>query len=251
MRTFLTLLIREVKSLFYSPIAYVVLVYFYILMGFNTWMLLNAINGLPLETTLIQQFFTAGAFWFPFILVFPLITMRTFSEEFRMGTIETLTTAPVTDLQIVLSKQLSTFFFSCLLLAPSLLFFATWSFLSNHSAATASGAYVTSYGLLLLMSFFFCSIGCLASALTKDQVNAAMISFTTITLLLFLGFIFDIMNITSPLAHEMQRFLSPYEHMIDFSKGVVDSRPIVFYVTMSAFVTFLTFQVFQYRKWKA
>ncbi len=251
MKTFITLLIREMKSYFYSPIAYVVLFYFLLLMGFNTWALISAGNGLPAEYTLVQQFFSGAIFWFPFILVFPLITMRIFSEEFRMGTIESLTTAPVDDFQIVLSKLVATFLFSCLLLLPSLLFFAIYARMSGHATATATGAYGTSYFLLVLMSLFYCSIGCLASALTRDQVNAAMISFSTITLLLFLGFIFDITNVTNPMARELQSYVSPVGHMMDFSKGIIDSRPVVYYLSMTVLMTFLTFQVFQYRKWKA
>src|SRR5206468_3644602 len=102
----------EMKCYFYSPIAYVVLFYFLLLMGFNTWALLAATNGYPVEVSLVQQFFSGAIFWFPFILIFPLITMHVFSEEFRMGTIETLTTAPVSDAQIVLSKWIATFIFS-------------------------------------------------------------------------------------------------------------------------------------------
>jgi len=251
MKTFMTLLTREMKSYFYSPIAYVVLFYFLLLMGFNTWALISASNGYPVEVTLVQQFFSGAIFWFPFILVFPLITMRVFSEEFRMGTIESLTTAPVGDLQIVLSKLTGTFLFSCLLLLPSLLFFVFYTKVSGHAAANATGAFGTCYFLLVLMSLFYCSIGCLASALTKDQVSAAMVSFTTITLLLFLGFIFDIANVTLPVARDVQSYVSPVGHMADFSKGIIDSRPVVYYLTMTALTTFLTFQVFQYRKWKA
>jgi ABC-2 type transport system permease protein len=251
MKTFTTLLVREMKSYFYSPIAYVVLFYFLLLMGFNTWALLTQTNNVPVEATLMQEFFSGAIFWFPFILMFPLITMRVFSEEFRMGTIESLTTAPVEDLQIVLAKLTGTFLFSCLLLLPSLLFFAAYARVSGHATATATGAYGTCYFLLLLMSLFYCSIGCLASALCNDQINAAMISFTTITLLLFLGFIFDIANITSPIAREFQSYVSPVGHMFDFSKGMVDSRPIVYYLSVTGLMTFLTFQVFQYRKWKA
>ncbi len=251
MRTFLILLTRELKSFFYSPIAYVVLFYFLLLMGFNAWALISVMNGYPVETTIVQQFFEGALFWFPFVLTFPLITMRVFSEEFRMGTIETLTTAPVQDWQIILSKLFGTFFFSALLLVPSLVFFAMFSRISGHATATATGAYWTTYLLLMLIGLFYCSIGCLASALTKDQINAAMVSFTTITLLLFLGFIFDITGVTSPAARELQSYISPINHMRDFSKGIIDSRPVVFYLSMATLVTFFTFQVFQYRKWKA
>ncbi len=249
MTTFLTLLNREIKSYFYSPIAYVVLFYFFVLMGFNAWFLLSVTNGVPLENSLVQQFFSSPVFWFPFILMFPLITMRVFSEEFRMGTIEPLTTAPVTDAQILLSKLFATFLFSCLLLAPSLIFFFAYGHASKHEMANAVGAYWTTYSLLILLSLFYCSIGCLASVFTSDQVIAAIASFAIITLLLFMGFIFDIGQVSNPIARELQSYISPIAHMTDFSKGVVDSRPLVYYLSMTALVVLLTFHVLQYRKW--
>jgi ABC-2 type transport system permease protein len=100
MKTFFTLLGREVKSFFYSPIAYVVLFYFLLLTGFNLYTQLSILNGFPTEVTIVEAFFMPALFWFPFILSFPLITMRVYSEEFRMGTFETLTTAPVSDWQV-------------------------------------------------------------------------------------------------------------------------------------------------------
>jgi ABC-2 type transport system permease protein len=101
------------------------------------------------------------------------------------------------------------------------------------------------------MGGFFISIGLLASALTKDQINAATISFTTVTLLLFVGFLPDIMNITAPAIKDIFSYVSSIQHMQDYSKGIIDSRPIVWYLSMTALVTYLTLQVFQYRKWKA
>jgi ABC-2 type transport system permease protein len=252
MKNLFTLLVREMKSYFYSPVGYVVLFYFLLLMGANTWVLIKATNGYPMEDTIVHLFFGSVWFWFPFLLIFPLITMRVFSEEFRMGTIETLTTAPVTDFQIVFSKLLATYLFSCLLLLPSLVFFATYSHVSGHDMATATGAYWTSYLLIMLISMFYCSIGCLASALTKDQINAAMVSFSTITILFLCGFIFDVANLTDPMYRRVEYYISPYLQMnFDFAKGIVDSRPIIFYLSMSLLVSFLTFQVFQYRKWKS
>ena len=94
-------------------------------------------------------------------------------------------------------------------------------------------------------------MGCLASALTKDQINAATISFTTITLLLFVGFLPEVMNITAPAIKDMFSYISTIQHMQDFSKGIIDSRAIVWYLSMTALVLFFTLQVFQYRKWKA
>src|SRR5450432_4180996 len=83
MKIFLTLLGREVKSFFYSPIAYVVLFYYLFLSGFNFYSQISIMNGYPTEVTVVEAFFMPALFWFPFVLSFPLITMRVYSEEYR------------------------------------------------------------------------------------------------------------------------------------------------------------------------
>lgn len=251
MKIFLTLLGREVKSFFYSPIAYVVLFYFLFLAGFNFYTQISLMNGYPTEITVVEAFFMPALFWFPFILSFPLITMRVYSEEFRMGTFETLTTAPVSDTQVVAAKFFGVLVFYIILWLPTLLSFVIFQQITGREAANAAGSYWGTYGLLLLMGCFYISVGCLASALTKDQINAATISFTSITVLLFLGFLPDIMNVTAPAIKDIFSYISAVQHMQDFSKGLIDSRPIIWYVTMTALMLFLTLQVFQYRKWKA
>jgi len=251
MKTFLTLLGREVKSFLYSPIAYVVLFYFLFLSGFNFYSQISIMNGYPTEVTVVEAFFMPALFWFPFVLSFPLITMRVYSEEFRMGTFETLTTAPVKDWQVVLSKFFGVLVFYIILWTPTLCSFAAFQYITGKTAANAAGAYWGTYLLLLLMGGFFISVGCLASALTKDQINAATISFTTITLLLFVGFMPEIMNITAPAIKDMFSYVSSIQHMQDFSKGIIDSRPIIWYLSMTVLVSYLTLQVFQFRKWKA
>ncbi len=251
MKVFFTLLSRELKSFFYSPIAYVVLFYFLFLSGFNFYSQISIMNGYPTELTVVEAYFMPALFWFPFVLSFPLITMRIYSEEFRMGTFETLTTAPVHDWQVVLAKFFGVLIFYIILWIPSFCSFAIFQSITGRTAANAMGAFGGSYLLLLLMGAFYISIGNFASALTKDQINAATISFTTITLLLFLGFLPDIMNITAPAIKDMFSYVSTIQHMQDFSKGIIDSRPIVWYLSMTALITFFTFQVFQYRKWKA
>lgn len=251
MKTFLTLFGREVKSFFYSPIAYVVLFYFLLLSGVNFWYQISVINGYPVELTLVEIVFAQALFWFPFILSFPLITMKVYSEEYRMGTLETLTTAPVRDWQIVLSKFAGVVFFYCILWAPNFFSFAAFQYITGHAAANAAGAYYTTFLLLFLMGLFFCSVGCFASALTHDQIIAATISFSIILLCVFLPFLPMVMNITNPAIRDIFSYFSPTGHMDDFSKGIIDSRPLVWYLSMTALVTYLTLQVFQFRKWKA
>jgi len=251
MKVFLTLLSRELKSFFYSPIAYVVLFYFLLLSGWNFYSIVAIMNGYPTEVTVVEAYFGQALFWFPFILSFPLITMRVFSEEFRMGTYESLSTAPVHDWQVVLAKFFGVLLFYIVLWLPSLAFFGAFERITGRSVVNATGAYGGTYLLLLLLGMYYIAIGNLASALTKDQINAAVISFTTSTLLLFIGFLPDIFGITSPAIKDLFSYISAVQHMQDFSKGIIDSRPIVWYLSMTALVTFLTLQVVQYRKWKA
>lgn len=250
MSKFLTLLGREVKSFFYSPIAYVVMFFVLLITGFNFYIGVSLLNRGPTDVTVIEAFFNTVLFWIAYLLVFPLITMRSFSEEFKMGTIETLMTAPVRDWQVVLSKWLGCVIFYVILWLPSLLYFGSFEWLTNTQAAHAAGAYWGSYLLLLLMGMFYISIGCLASVLTRNQIIAAVISFCAVTLLLFAGLLgFIVLNVT-PSFRALVGYFSAVEHMGEFSKGIIDSRPIVFYTTMTVLMLVLTHQVFQSRKWK-
>jgi ABC-2 type transport system permease protein len=251
MKTFLTLLGREVKSFLYSPIAYVVLCCFLFMSGANFYSQIQIMNGYPTEVTVVEAFFMPALFWFPFVLSFPLITMRVYSEEFRMGTFETLTTAPVKDWQVVLSKFFGVFVFYVILWTPTLCLFAAFQYITGKTAANAAGAYWGTYLLLMLMGGLFIAIGLLASALTKDQINAAAISFIATVVLLFLGFVPEIANITAPAIKDIFSYVSCIQHMQDFSKGIIDSRPIIWYLSMTVLVSYLTLQIFQHRKWKA
>jgi|SoiMethySBSTD1v2_1073268.scaffolds.fasta_scaffold18647_3 ABC-2 type transport system permease protein len=251
MKTFFTLLGREVKSYFYSPIAYVVLFYFLLLIGHAFYYGVSILNRGPTEITVVEAFFNTVFFWFPFVLIFPLITMRTYSEEFRMGTFEPLTTAPVTDWQVVLAKYFGAVTFYIILWAPTFSYFAIFQLVTRHLAAYANGAYFGSYLLLLLVGMFYISIGCVASALTSDQINAAVISFSAITVCFFAGLLSFVMMVTDPTLKNLNSYISTVEHMADFSRGLIDSRPIVWYLSMTVLMLMINFQVFQYRKWKS
>ena len=181
MRKFYTLLSREVRSYFYSPIAYVVLVFFLLLSGVDFYFQLSFMNGKPVGYSVQEAFFNSIFFWFAFVLIFPLITMRLFSEEFKLGTIEPLMTAPVRDWQVILSKFFGALVFYLVLWIPTLLYFVIFQLVTHQPAATSSGAYLGSYLMLLLLGMFYISVGCLASVMTKNQIVAAIISFCVIT----------------------------------------------------------------------
>jgi ABC-2 type transport system permease protein len=100
------------------------------------------------------------------------------------------------------------------------------------------------------VGMFYLSIGCFSSALTKNQIVAAIIAFTLIGLMFFLSLLSFIFLKASSRTRELTYYFSTIEHMGEFSRGLFDSRPIVFYVSMTLFTLFLTFHVFQYRRWK-
>jgi ABC-2 type transport system permease protein len=187
---------------------------------------------------------------FGFILIFPLITMRLFAEEFKMGTIETLMTAPVRDWEVVLSKFMGAVIFYLVLLLPSLLYFELFQALTRSHAAEAAGAYWGAYLIVTLLGTFYISVGCLASVLTSNQVIAAVISFCSIAVLFYSGLFAELLSSVGPVTRDLIAYLSAREHIMQFSQGIIDSRPLVFYSTMTVLMLTLTHQVFQSRRWK-
>lgn len=250
MRKFLILLEREMKAYFYSPVAYVVLAFFMALAGFNLYTMVSLLNRGPVEVTLVETFFNNAIFWFSFILVIPLITMRLYSEEFKLGTIETLMTAPVRDWQVVASKFAGAMMFYLILWLPTVFFFAIFQYITRTNAAEAIGAFGGSYLLLVLMGMFFVSIGCLASVVTKNQIIAAVISLVTVILIFFTGFLGYLLPNISQTFQDVVAYFSTVQHMRDYTRGLIDTRPIVFYLSMTALVQIITFHIFQYRKWR-
>jgi ABC-2 type transport system permease protein len=250
MRKFHTLLTREIRSYFFSPIAYIVLVFFLLLSGADFYLQLSFMNGAPVSYSLQEAFFNSVFFWFAFVLIFPLITMRLFAEEFKMGTIEPLMTAPVRDWQVVLAKFFGALFFYVILWIPTLLYFAIFQAVTNQPAANSTGAYLGAYLMLLLLGMFYISIGCLASALTKNQIVAAIISFCVITLHFFSGLISFVLKEVSSTTRQLLGYFSAIEQMGTLSRGEIDTRPMVLYVSMTIVMLTLTYQAFQSRKWR-
>src|SRR5260370_2901494 len=149
MRRFFTLLARELSVFYFSLIAYVVLFFFLILNGLSFWFAVALLSRGPSELTLVQAFFNTLFFWIAYLLVFPVITMRLFSEEFKLGTIETLMTAPVRDWEVVGTKFLAALLFYLTLWLPSLLYFLIFGWLVNREAAGIVAQLCAPYLLLL------------------------------------------------------------------------------------------------------
>src|SRR4051794_15390391 len=250
MRKFYTLLSREVRSYFYSPIAYVVLLFFLFVAGADFYFQLSFMNGKPVSYSVQEAFFNSVFFWFAFVLIFPLITMRLFSEEFKLGTIEPLMTAPVRDWEVVLAKFFGALVFYLVLWIPTLLYFLIFQVVTHQPATNSMGAYFGAYLMLLLLGMFYLSIGCLASVLTKNQIVAAIISFCAITLHFFSGLLSFIIQDISSATRQLLGYFSAIEQMGTLSRGEIDTRPIVLYLSLTMVMLSLTYLAFQSRKWR-
>jgi ABC-2 type transport system permease protein len=250
MRKFLTLLSREIRSYFSSPIAYIVLVFFLIVSGVDFYFQISFMNQRAVPYSVQEAFFNSVFFWFAFVLIFPLITMRLFAEEFKLGTIEPLMTAPVRDWQVVLAKYFGALFFYVILWIPTTLYFVIFQAITHEPAAGSTGAYLGGYLMILLLGMFYLSIGCFASVLTKNQIVAAIISFAVITLLFFLGLVSFILRDISSETQQLLGYFSAIEQMGTLSRGVIDTRPFVLYLSMTIVMLTFTYQAFQSRKWR-
>lgn len=250
MRKFLILWRREIAVYFRSPMAYVILFFFLLLTGFNFWSQLTTMNRGPMPRPLAENFFNNVFFWVSFMLPFPLITMRLFAEEYKMGTIEPLMTAPVRDFQVLMAKYLSAVFFYAVLWAPTSLYFLIFQWQSGQQASSSPGALLGAYLMLLLIGLLYTAIGCLASALTRNQVVAAIISLALIVLIFSWGLLTVFFPNISLLLRDFADYFSPLKHMALFSQGLFDTRPVVLYLSLTFGVLFCTYQVFQFRRWR-
>jgi ABC-2 type transport system permease protein len=250
MRVFWTLWKREVASAFHTPMAWIILFFLLLVTGFNFYAGVSALNHGPTEVTVVESFFNTIFFWFSFLLLFPLLTMRLFSEEYRSGTIEPLMTAPVRDAQVVLAKFFGVLFLYCVLWLPTLLYFVIFWWQTRIQAAGALGAYFGAYLLLLLMGAFYLSIGCLCSSLTRHQITAAVMSFCLISLVFFASLLTFLSGSIGTLMRSISISFSPIDQMTEFSRGLYDTRPIIWYFVMTGLSLFLTLQSFQSRRWR-
>lgn len=250
MSVFWALWKREVSSAFQTPMAWVILFFLLLITGFNFYAGVSALNHGPTEVTVVESFFNTIFFWFPFLLLFPLLTMRLYSEEYRSGTVEPLMTAPVRDTQVVLAKFFGVLFLYAVLWIPTSVYFLIFWMQTRLTAAGAVGAYLGAYSLLLLMGMFYLALGCLCSSLTRNQVTAAVATFALISLFFLTGLLTFLSGSVGALMQGISVTLSPIEQMTQFSRGIVDTRAVVWYLVMAALSLFLTLHSFQARRWR-
>lgn len=215
---------RELESYFDSLIAYIMIVAFLGFSGFFTW-LFGADIFLTGQASL--QVFFSVSYWTLFFFI-PAITMRLLAEEHRSGTLELLFTMPVNHLQIVTGKFLSTLLLILITLVLTLPYFITITSIGPAD----SGVILSGYLGLILISCVYASIGLFASSTTNNQIVSFLLA-------LFIGIFFHflfglIANSFTGILGNIFYFLSTQNHFESISRGVIDSRDIIYFLSVTA-----------------
>ena len=245
---------KEIKAYFASPIAYIVIGFFVLLFGYFYYALLMIFNqqsmqmmgmeGGPARNVneqMIRPLFLNASVVLLFVL--PMITMRTYSEEKRSGTIELLLTSPLTDFQIIMGKFLGAMALYAAMLAVTMVHIGVlFAFGRPEWIPIATG-----YLGLLLMGGCFISVGLLISSFTRNQIVAGMITFGVFLLLWVINWVG---SFTGPTTQAVLDYLSITTHLDDFTRGIVDTKHLVYYVSFIAFGLFLTARSVDTERWR-
>jgi len=240
------LLIKEINSFLNSLIGYIVIIIFLLALGLFLWVFPGDSNILNGGIASIEPLFVIAPWVFMFLI--PAITMRSFAEEKRTGTIEFLLTKPLTETQIILAKFLAGLLLVAISLIPTFVYYFTVQSLGNPAGNIDSGATYGSYIGLLFLGGAFVAIGIFASALTENQVISFILSLF-ICFFIYVGFDYIAeLPFFSAIADSISG-LGINSHYMSISRGVVDSRDLIYFVSlMVLFMVFTRLKLLS-RKW--
>ncbi len=245
LRQLSVLLVREVSALFLSPISYAVLTVVLLINGYAFFLSVIGANG-NIATTLRLFFGGNFLFWVVMLFVPPLFTMRLFADERRSGTLEMLLTAPVGETEVVLAKFLAGLLFYLSLWLPSVFYLAI---LKSYGAIPELGPLLCCYLGILLIGSLFTAAGLFASSLTANQILAAVIATSCNLLLFFVPLLSQFTGIER--VERLFQELWIYQHFNDsFSKGLLDSGHIVFYLVGILVFLFWTMRSLESQRWR-
>ena len=228
---------KETKSYFGTPAAYIVGAMFL------------ALTGVFFVSDVTAPFAEASVRgivdWASFFLIFlaPLLTMRLLAEEQKLGTLELLLTSPVRDWEVVLGKYIA----SLLILAAILAVTFYYALLLYGFGDPDNGPVLSGYLGLFLYGAAALAMGLLGSSLSGNQIVAAVLG---IAILLMLSFVNRIADIVTGIAAEVFNGMSMNEHITDFSRGVIDSSSVLFFLSLTAVFLFLTIRSLETRRWR-
>jgi ABC-2 type transport system permease protein len=252
MRNVLAIAHKELRSYFSSPMAYIIIGFFALPFGVFFYLYLDAFvrqgmqmaemgGAMNVNQQVIRYVLQNASVIILFIM--PMITMRTYSEEKRSGTIELLLTSPVTDLEIILGKFFGALGLYVAMLLVTLLYIAILFVYGSPEWRPLVACYLG----LLLMGGAFLSLGLLISSTTNNQIVAGIISFIVFLMLWIVGWFADT---AGPTMGAITRYLSITEHFDDFSKGIIDTRHVIYYLSLITLGLFLTAKSVDSERWR-
>lgn len=241
-----TLFLKEFKSFLYSLIGYVVILVFLVVTGLFLWVFPGDLNILGYGYANINGLFILAPWIFLFLI--PAITMRSFAEEKRAGTIEVLLTKPLSDLHIILAKFFASFGLLLFALLPTLVFYYSAYQLGLPKGNIDAGGMWGSYIGLLFLGGAFIAIGLFASSITDNQIIAFILA-AILCVFFYTGFemlaSFDLLGKVDLLL----KSLGIRHHYLSMSRGVIDSRDVIYYLSLIAAFLVLTRLSLESRKW--
>ena len=255
MKNIWTITKKELKSFLYSPIAYILTSFFLLVSGFFFYNILAwandqtmrmmqsgyGMNRININQMLFEPFFNNMTIILMFLL--PMLTMRLFADEKKMRTEELLLTSPLRLSAIIIGKYLA----ALIIYAIILLLTATYAVFVFVFGNPELAPLLTAYLGLFLLGAVFIAIGLFASALTENQVIAAVISFSSIILIWVISWVGE----SGPGAWRgILTYLSFFSHFKNMVSGVIDTQDIVYYLTFIFLGLYLTRSVFEFRKWR-
>ena len=250
MSVFRALVRRELSAFFQGPTGFIIIAAVMFLIGLGFVVVLSGLNGEATPMPVTQVFYGTYFFWVILLLIAPVITMRSFAMERASGTYESLMTAPIGDWQVVLSKFAGALFFYMILWVPLLICSVVVRFYVGESAVLGLGTMFTSALGILMVGCLYMSIGCFASALTRNQAVAAVSGFALGAALFFTGFFSYFAGDRTDWLSQLARHISLANHMESFTRGVIDLGAIVFFLSMTGLFLYLTHKVVESRRWK-
>jgi ABC-2 type transport system permease protein len=235
MRKTWALVWRELIAYFSSPLAYVVMTAFLFINGYVFWLIVAYLNDPRTQAMAPLKLLFGGTifFWLFVLFVVPVITMRLLAEERRSGTLEVLLTSPVSDGQVVVAKFLSSFVFYAALWLPTLVYVGILASYSKLDWGPVASGYVG----IAVLGLLFLAIGLFTSALVRNQILAAILAFAVLVVVFSLGLVENV-AVDQTLKGALG-YMNLWSHMDDFSRGILDTRHLVYSLSLSAFFVFL------------
>ena len=236
-----SILIKELNSFFSSPIGYLVIGVYLVINGLFLWVFNGEFNILHAGFADLNSYFFLAPWIFIFLI--PAITMRSFSEEINTGTIEIIKTKPITNWEIILGKYLGALILVILAIIPTLIYVCSIYQLGNPIGNIEFGTTFGSFVGLLFLASAYTAIGVFSSTISKNQIVSFIIA-VIISFFLFYGFeAISTLNLVGNFDYTLKSF-GMSEHFNSISKGVIDTRDLIYFISVTAiFLIFTNFRI--------